>query len=967
MRLGAVWLGGIALLLLSPIALGQVQPPSEKLQINCQSAFIWSRDTTQIILLEGPVSVTLDNARLSAQNAVLWLTPVPNAAPGQQHAEFVLLGDAKIEQNIAARTGDRLYVTAEVLGEGQINTSQQRVARDMSDSPIYRQATELRQQAATRSSHPSTSPTTTTAPSSGRGSPGRPSEAGIPIHFEAGQTEIVDTEEGSVAIVMSGGAGVKIRAQQPTGDYIEMQSMRAVVFTAFQSLRDINKGDKLDEGSKKVTAVYLEGDARIEFIPSKGIMGPQRLRASRIYYELTTDRAILVDAIVHTLLPVQQIPIILRAKTLWQLRKEEYDMKGVQLTSSGFAVPSYSLGADRLYFHAEATGDPQFPEVINYQGSDVTLQAFDIPFFYLPYVAGSIGDRPGPMREIGVSDRSDLGYSFLSDWGLFETLGQIPPHTLDAAYRIDYFGDRGPGFGLDATYGGGSLIEPSHDPWNFRGELRSYFVYDKGTDEAFGRVPVKPDGPGYDLRGRAIFQHQYFFPDDWQAQLRLGYVSDPTFLEEWFPTQFMQEGPLDESAYIKRQRGTEAFTLLVEAQPNRLITTSDRMAEQFEVERFPEITYHREGDSAINDSLTIFSDNTAGGVDFQPTRATLAQQGFRVPDILPGIPALGQTGTTKAITWRGDFRQEIDWPLDLDHFKFVPYLVGRYTEYSNSPTADTQARFFGGAGTKLSTTFWKLDPTAESDIFDIHQLRHVIEPTLNLFTSGTTTDRSRLFMYDVPIDAINDISVVDVGLHQRWQTQRGGPERWRSVDFFTLDLTADFYANKPRTLGFRNPYNFRGVFFPDLPENSVPRDALNADASWRIADTTVVLADAQYNLNAHKLATAAIGILVSRDVSQSWYIGNRYIADLHSNIATIQMSYQISPKYTISFGQSYDFGLSKDVSSNLAFVRYFDRFVMVFNFAHDQIANQTGFAFSIAPTGFGFGLNSDAVQGPFRR
>jgi hypothetical protein len=221
-------------------------------------------------------------------------------------------------------------------------------------------------------------------------------------------------------------------------------------------------------------------------------------------------------------------------------------------------------------------------------------------------------------------------------------------------------------------------------------------------------------------------------------------------------------------------------------------------------------------------------------------------------------------------------------------------------------------------------------------------------------------------MYDTAVDAINDVSAVDIGLHQRWQTQRGGPDRWRSVDIFTLDFNADFYANKPRGFGFRNPFDFRGVFFSTLPEMSVPRDALNSDASWRLTDNTIVLADAQYNLDARKLATAAIGVLVSRDVSQSWYVGNRYIADLNSNIATVQMSYQINPKYTISFSQSFDFGLNKDVSSNIAVIRFFDRFVMVFNFSHDQISNQTSFDFAIAPTGFA-GISSSMVRGPFQR
>jgi hypothetical protein len=965
-RLGAVWMAWIALLPLCRLSNGQVEAPSEKLQIAAKSAYTWSSGETQVIQLEGPITITTDTATLSADQAVLWLTPVANGAAGQQHVEVELIGNAKIEQKTATYAGDHVYVPFEVLGDMQITTSEQRLARDLGNSPLYRQAAELRRQAATRPISTTAPTTSTSGPASRRSTTAatQPAEPGMPIYFKAGHTDVVDTEEGNVALVLWG--DVEVRVQQPTGDYLQMQAQRAVLFTSFQSIRDLNKTEKAEQGSRKVTAAYLEDDARIEYVPVKNL-GEQRLRARQIYYELATDRAILLEAVIHTVLPQQQMPVIVRAKTVRQLSKEEFDNKDVQLTTSSFAVPSYSLAATRLYVRAEATGDPQFPEVVNYEGSNVTFQTFDIPFFYLPAVGGSIGDRPGPLRGLGVGQRSDLGYEVLTQWGLFETLGQVPPKSLDAAYRVDYFQKRGPGAGLDAAYGGGFLTEPDHQPTEFQGSLKSYFVYDEGTDIDYGRVPVKPGGPGYTPRGRMDFQHEFLLPDDWQAQLQLGYDSDPTFLEEWFPWQFRQEGPTDEAAYIKRQRDTEAFTTLIQAQPMRLVTYSDRMAEQFEVERLPEVGYHRIGDSFAGDSLTLFSDNSAAGLHFQDTRATLAEQGFRPPSIVPGIPALGQTGQSDGVVGRGDFREEVDWPLNLGHFKAVPYVVGRYTQYSDSPSGAPEARFFGAAGTRLSTTFWKVDPTAQSDIFDIHQLRHVVEPTVDLFTSATTTDRSQLFMYDTAVDAINDISAVDFGLHQRWQTQRGGPDRWRSVDIFSLDIDAAFFSNKPSTHGFINPYDFRGVYFSTAPETSVPRNALNADGTWRLTDTTVVLGDAQYNLDARKLATAALGLLVIRDVTQSWYIGNRYIADLNSNIATIQFQYQVSPKYTIGFGQSFDFGLGQDVSSNLSVVRYFDRFVMVFSLSHDQIANQTGFAFSIAPTGLGFGLNSQSLQGPFRR
>ena len=73
---------------------------------------------------------------------------------------------------------------------------------------------------------------------------------------------------------------------------------------------------------------------------------------------------------------------------------------------------------------------------------------------------------------------------------------------------------------------------------------------------------------------------------------------------------------------------------------------------------------------------------------------------------------------------------------------------------------------------------------------------------------------------------------------------------------------------------------------------------------WRISDNTVLLADVQENLDEHKLATAAVGVVVRRDVYLDYYLGTRYIAALDSNISTVAIDYQITPKYTVSFSQS---------------------------------------------------------------
>ena len=100
---------------------------------------------------------------------------------------------------------------------------------------------------------------------------------------------------------------------------------------------------------------------------------------------------------------------------------------------------------------------------------------------------------------------------------------------------------------------------PRDEPWNFLGDFHSYFVDDHGTDVlGAARQDEKPDDT---FRGRLYFEHQHFFPDDWQAQLRLGYVSDSNFMAQWFNDEYQNGLPVDESIYLKHATDSEMFQL----------------------------------------------------------------------------------------------------------------------------------------------------------------------------------------------------------------------------------------------------------------------------------------------------------------------------------------------------------------------------------------------------------------------
>lgn len=952
----------------------QYQAPSEHLNLAARNATTWKEGESSVIQLDGSASITLDRAKLSADHAVAWITPVSAQNLGLQDVQIVLLGNAKIEQPSATRTGEQLFVRAQLRGSNMLITAEQKAARDLSNSQVYNQAVGLRVEQGTTTQESATAPATAPAANAQKiaGPPtrqGRPAGSTEPVQFSASNIETIDTPEGTVAGVLTG--GVELIQRRANGDYIELRADRVVVFTTLKSLKELanptEKKEPLNPADKKrlsdrVVAAYLEGDVRIDYVPNRKGVGEQRLMADRVYYEFHTDRAVLTNAIVHTIEPQHQMPMIARAKLMRQLSIGEYRAEHMQLTTSSFALPSYSLAADRMYVREEPSDSPAAGPRVLYDGQGVTFQFWNIPFFWLPGASGSL-EKGEPLRSIGVGQAHSFGYEAMTEWGLFETLGMVPPRDLDIAYRADYFSERGPGFGLSGAYGGGFLTDTTKKPWDFTGDFHSYLVYDHGADDV-GRLPVRVHA-GEDFRGEGLWEHQHFFPDNWMAQVRAGWVSDSTFLESWFRRDFEQGQEHNISVYLRHQDQTESFVLDTEWQPNKLVTTSNMQQEQFEVERLPEVQYHRIGDGFLNDNLVFFSDDSAAGMRFQPSRSPLRAQGFSLPSISPGLAALGTTGVNRNITWRGDLRQEVDWPFSAGPIRAVPYVFGRYTQYSNSPTTSEVARVFAGAGARFTTQIWKTDPTVYSDLLDIHQLRHVIEPELNFFTSASNVDNTRVFIYDEPVDKINDISAAQIALHQRWQTKRGGPGEWRSVDVFNFNVDVDFFANKPPR-AVRNPYNFRGIYFPSLPEASIPRDALNADGSWRISDNTLVLADTSYNLDKMDVQTIAVGVLFRRGDRLSTYIGNRYISDLNSNITTISSNYELTTKYTLNFDQEFDFTQGHNVFSSIGLLRKFDTFYIAGRYFFDEVTGENGFSFNLYPIGLGQGLDTGSFQ-TFRR
>jgi lipopolysaccharide export system protein LptA len=993
-------------------AWGQYTSTSEKLLASAKHAGTWVSGQTNIVQLEGPVSIELDDLKLTADNAVIWMSPAPGGLLQEQQANIALIGNATLvaTDNHVTRSGPRLLVTSVVRGTIRLTTDDSnRSVGDLSDSPLYKQAQAIRAQtevasetaappATTQETTASTAgapPTTLTSSEKNRtaaASGMSPDNAGeeipqllqnpdlpaIPaptlplqgqrrlptgvglapqpatrgsgssngeISFHAPQFEQSVDANDNVVVILTG--GVTVTQNRDNGDFLELIASKVVLFTSEKN--EQMKNVDLSAMGRKFTAGYLEGDVQVNFTPASVLRPEQRMTADRVYYDFVTDRAVLTGVVLHTIDPQQQIPIIVRAEKMHQLAQGEYTARGAEMTTSSFATPSYSVRAGYAYLHQVPTPSGQNNDFVS---TNNTARLFGFPLFYFPFLSGTINNDAFPLRDFSFGTSRIFGTQVATEWGLFETLGLKRPQDLDVGFRVSNYSARGMGGGIDGYYGGNYINETTLNPWSFSGDFTGYYQADKGVDNLGGaRALVQPPTEN---RGVILWEHQHFFPDDFQVQIRAGYVSDPTYLEEYYRDRFDENLPYNFSLNVKRQRDSEAITFVTELDTTNFITNSDRQQEQFDVERAPEVGYHLIGESIADDDLTLFTNDSASRLRMNSSRASLLAQGY-YPGLSPGIPTDGFTGISGKWAYRDDVNAELDWPFAAGEFKVVPYVYGRENSYSDSPSGSVQNRLYTGAGLRMSTAFWKIDESAESDLLDIHRLRHIIEPEVNLYSSASTLDNSKLFIYDPDVDGINDITAAQIALHQRWETMRGGPDRWRSVDLFELNVEGNFFLDKPPP-GVLNPVQFRGLFFPSTPYASVPRQGVNADASWRISDTTSFLASEEWNLDQREQATASAGFSVSRDERVSYYFGDTYIQPLNSQVVSGVAEYKLTSKYTLQIGQSFNFGDTHDINTVVSLIRRFDTFSISVSVYHDAVTNLSGFNFNLIPLGLR-GLN----------
>ncbi|MCP4590285.1 MAG: LPS assembly protein LptD [bacterium] len=902
--------------------------------------YLWSdTEGADVIHVVGDFELHLGARRLEAREAVIWMTPRERDGVSYHVFEvFLWRGARVIEPAGTVTSGPILFVT--LSSSGGVRVSADRKALESSSGrPVFAEATRVRAQIS-----PTRRPGATEAPfevaEPGSASADAPPTVRPKIDIIS-RDKVVAQVNGRRVITAIG--DVLVVRYGPGGeDFLELRADAAVVYMAEDqpsvqtdpspadltersstenvAIRGVLGGLAGEQGgaelgrSDDVDAVYLEGDIVLT-------QGERTIRASQLYYDFRNDRAVILDAVFRTYLPERNVPVYIRAERVRQLSSRQFNAERPRISTSEFYTPHYYIGASRLELEDKTATELAGLRKGSFTMTHSTFNIGGLPLLYWPYTRGVLKEGETSIRGMRTGYSDDFGLELETEWQLFNLLGFETPVGFDAALRLDYFSERGPAAGVDLDY--------QRD--DYFGWLRSYAINDSGEDNLGGRF--RSEKPDSSSRGRFTLRHRHYLPDDWQLTVESSYISDKNFMEEYFESEFDTSKEQETLFYLKKQRDTWAFTLHGQWRVLDFLT---------QTERLPDLSFRVIGES-LGGAATWYSENRAGWVRYR-----YAEQDFH--DLIRHGARDDSSGTVGRL----DSRQEIGVPFSVGPVNLVPFGTVRGSVWDDSPGGGGVGRILGGGGVRANAYLWRAYDV-DSELWDIHGLRHIIKPEVTAWVSGSTCDSDELFPFDAHIEDLEEIDGVSVGVRQRWQTRRGAPGHERITDVFTFNLEAGFFNNAPGD-DFTN-----GYLSYSRPENSISRNYLNASFIWRVNDTTALMSETNHDLNDGEIDVFNISYVVERPPRLSYLLGYRFIEESDSNLLALGANYRINEKHSLAVRERFDLRRGETEEFSLAIIRKLPRWYVAVKFDLDEIEDDLGVSMSVWPEGF-----PRAVLGPRR-
>ncbi len=937
-----------------------IEPTSGDVQFNALRGWAWSIDDTQRLRLEGDVHISIGSYRFTSNRVLVWLNRIPSA--DGLITQFALFFDESRSPTSPAgltASGRNIFVTGSSRGEVSLDIAvlhDRQANRDgfnqRGETQLADYLRKLNAQPQTLTTHHATqSPKVKEEyyPVPGGKVPKEhislPTQVELPpeehptpwlqqphtvvrfsahqIHVETSDIENVITAEGSVVLEYAS------RISRSGFREISLSAERAVMFTDPGRLEEIAQSNV---DAEMVRGIYLEGN-----VVAQSNNGEYIVRAPKMYYDFRTGQAIMLNSILRTHIRGGRTPIYARAEEMRQLADNQWEAQHVRILASEFYTGHLALGASKATITRQPSSAYSQEEENHLDSRNITLRAGDLPIFYWPVFRGTLHSIPLKSIEVGTEDND--GARILTKWNPFSLLGLREPTWGDSDLLIDVFSKRGVGVGFEMDY----KVAASE------GMIDLYGLYDDGIDRTSSGREVNYDE---EFRGLALWENRTRLSRYWSLQSQLSYISDPTFITAWREEDFKERREYETSLYLKYQKNRSAFTFLVQQELNDFISNSYLLASrQYQVEHTPDMTYRLIGQPLFKDRANYTGHLSATRMRFRFDQSTPAELGVRgrafgigENDVIED--ELVRRGFRDNYVGRLDSRHEFSRPTTWGIFRIVPFAAGRATYYENADfepySADSdELRLFGSVGVRVNTQFQRVFNDVEHRLLDLHRLRHLIEPSLTLWYGYSTVSAEDLPIYDERVEPLLAGTAIRLGLRNTFQTQRGGPGYWHSVDFLTIDTELVLHSNDADQ---RSP----APFFMDFwPEYSYPGEYFHGSVSYLPSDSLSFVGEGIYDLDEGGISRGSFGVELRHSLVLTSSIEYRYLEASNNELIGLGWVYQLSPKYRLQLNPQWDMRQDEFRALNLRVTRRFPDVDFIVQVRYDSIRDETTFGASL--------------------
>ena len=805
------------------------------------------------------------------------------------------------------------------------------------------------------------------------------------------QAEWLNTPDGENVLVISGGVNVVVQGLTVDGipDFfgplgnVDIEADRVVIWTSGMETGNLGQ---VTQQSDAPLEIYMEGNIVFR-------QGDRTVYADRMFYDVRRQVGTVLNA--ELLTPVPQMGnyqyqglVRLKADVLRQLDASNFVAHNGLVTTSRLEEPSYHFGSDTITLQDiqqpvidpftgapaidPATGQPIVAHQSMAESQNNFLYVGGVPVFYWPTIVTDLQKPTYYVNNLRVRNDSVFGFQTLLELDGFQMFGMDPVPGVEWDLDLDWLSQRGLGFGTGVEYGRDSFIGLTGPT---TGRADAWFINDNGLDNlGLGRRDIVPEKK---FRGRTFWNHRQKLVggllDGWTTQAEVGWLSDRTFLEEYYEKEWDDNKDQTTGVRLKRSYDNQAFSVETNAWLNGFFT---------ETQWLPRIDHYWLGQPLLDDSLTWFEHSSAAyaniGIAGRPTNPVLSSQWTLLPwETIPGTsPFLPIDGEGERFVTR----QELDWPLDFAPFKVVPYALGELGHWGADLNGNDIDRAFYQAGVRASIPFWTVDPTVRDPLFNINGLAHKVVFDAELFYAEANRDitqfplydplddtvvtefRRRLFfspvggslagMFDPKFDPrfyalrtdiqswvtsptseiADDLTAIRLGMRHRLQTKRGVPGDQRIVDWVTFDSNI--------------------TWFPDPGRDDFGQDfgLADYDFKWHIGDRFSILSDGAADFFGDGLATASLGVLLNRPMAGNAYLGFRTInGPFTANVVLGSFDYRLGPKWICSASSSIDVANTGNIGNSFAVSRIGESLITTIGTHYDESKGDFGVSLLVEP------------------